>query len=585
MTIPAVWAPAAAVVELVVEGPAGPVRQAMHQVADKEPDTAGWWLAAADLAPGTDYRFSLDGGEPLPDPRSRSQPRGVHGPSRMVDMGQFVWHDQGWVAPPPADGLVYEAHVGTFSGAGTFAGAVEHLDYLAQLGVTHLELMPVAEFPGRRGWGYDGVDLYAPHHEYGGPSGLAELVDACHLRGLAVILDVVYNHLGPAGNYLALFGPYFTDRYATPWGQAVNLDGPGSDEVRRFFVDNALMWLRDYHVDGLRLDAVHAIVDTSAVHFLEQLAGEVHALGKELGRCLLVIAESDLNDPRLIRPTELGGHALDAAWNDDFHHALHSLLTGERSGYYEDFGRLEDLAICLTRGYRYAGDYSAFRRRRHGRPSPQLDGNHLFGYLQNHDQVGNRAGGARSGELMSIGRLLVGAAVVLTAPFVPMLFQGEEWAASTPFQYFTEHDPELGRLVSEGRRAEFASFGWQPEDVPDPQAPETFARSRLDWSELGREQHARVLDWYRRLIGLRRAYPELRDGRLDKVVVDYDAEAGWLRFDRGRITVAVNIGPAQLAVVLPAPAGLLLASEHATAVNGATVGMPPDSVAVLDLTR
>ncbi len=544
---------------------------------------AGWWQAADDLPAGTDYRFSLEGGEPLPDPRSRWQPAGVHGASRVLDPGEFQWHDHGWQAPALADGLVYEAHVGTFSEAGTFAGAIEHLDHLVELGITHLELMPVAEFPGRRGWGYDGVDLYAPHHDYGGPFGLAALIDACHARGLAVILDVVYNHLGPDGNYLARFGPYFTDRHATPWGEAVNLDGAGSDEVRRFFVDNALMWLRDYHADGLRLDAVHAIVDTSAVHFLEQLATEVHALGRQLGRQLLVIAESDLNDPRLIRSVEVGGYGLDAAWSDDFHHALHSLLTGEQSGYYSDFGRLEDLAICLSRGYRYAGDYSPYRGRRHGRPDPRLDGRRLLGYLQNHDQVGNRARGERSASLMSRGRLMAGAALVFTAPFVPMIFAGEEWAASTPFQYFTDHNAELGRLVSEGRRAEFAAFGWRPQDVPDPQSPETFDRSRLDWSEVGQPEHARLLDWYRQLSALRRARPELRDGRLDGVTVDFDPNAGWLRLVRGALATVVNIGAVALEVGLPLGGRLMLASEDAISLTTTGVHLPPDSVAVVQL--
>jgi maltooligosyltrehalose trehalohydrolase len=577
---PAVWAPAATRVELVVEQPGGQRRAAMLRA---DVPRGGWWRAADDLPAGTDYRFSVEGGEPLPDPRSRWQPLGVHGPSRIFDPGELRWHDQGWQPPALADGLVYEAHVGTLSGAGTFAGAIEHLDYLVELGVTHLELMPVAEFPGRRGWGYDGVHLYAPHHDYGGPAGLGALVDACHARGLAVILDVVYNHLGPDGNYLSRFGPYFTDRYSTPWGDAVNLDGPGSDEVRRFFVDNALAWLRDYHLDGLRIDAVHAIFDTSAVHFLEQLAAEVHALGQVVGRRLLVVAESDLNDPRLITPVERGGYGLDAAWSDDFHHALHALLTGEQSGYYADFGRLDDLAICLTRGYRYAGDYSNFRQRRHGRPNPDLDGRRLLGYLQNHDQVGNRAAGERGAQLMSSGRLMIGAAMVLTAPFVPMLFQGEEWAAATPFQYFTQHSAELGRLVSEGRRAEFAAFGWRPEDVPDPQAPETFKRSRLDWSERERPEHARVLDWYRRLIALRRSHPELRDGRLDQVIVEYDAQAGWLSLVRGGIAIVVNIGDGPAELGLPGRGRLLLGSQDAVSLEGAAVHLPADSVAVVEL--
>ena len=524
--------------------------------------------------------FSVDGGPPLPDPRSPWQPDGVDGPSRIVDPASFAWTDEPWQPPELAGGLVYEAHVGTFSAAGTFEGMIEHLDHLVRLGVTHLELMPVAQFAGQRGWGYDGVDLYAPHSTYGGPGGLAHLVDECHARGLAVLLDVVYNHLGPAGNYLARFGPYFTDRYVTPWGDAVNLDGSGSDEVRRFFIDNALMWLRDYHVDGLRLDAVHAIFDTSAVHFLEQLAAEVHALQGALGRDLVVIAESDLNDPRLIRNVAVGGYGLDAQWSDDFHHALHSVLTGERSGYYEDFGTLGDLATCLTDGYRYAGDYSSFRRRHHGRPAPGLDGRRLLGYLQNHDQVGNRALGERSSMLVSTERLLIGAALVLTAPYVPMLFQGEEWGARTPFQYFTDHDRDLGRAVSEGRRDEYAAFGWDPARVPDPQARETFERSRLDWSELSRPEHARVLDWQRRLTSLRRTYPELANGRLEAVAVRFDEGAQWLTMQRGRILVAVNLGAETRRIALEEEMHPLLASRDGLGVDGVLV-LPPESVGVL----
>jgi maltooligosyltrehalose trehalohydrolase len=478
---------------------------------------------------------------------------------------------------------MYELHVGTFTSAGTFEGAIERLDYLRDLGITHVELMPVVEFPGRRGWGYDGVDLWAPHHAYGGPAGLKRLVDACHARGLAVVLDVVYNHLGPTGNYLGRFGPYFTDRYRTPWGEAINFDGPGSDEVRRFVCDNARMWCRDYHVDGLRIDAVHAIVDTSAVHVLEQLAEEVHALAGELGRRLLVIAESDLNDPRVIRGREAGGYGLDAQWADDVHHALHTVLTGERDGYYADFGELADLAKALERAFVYDGRYSSVRRRRHGRAPVGVPGHRFVVSLQNHDQVGNRARGERLGHLVGVERLKVGAALLLTAPFVPLLFQGEEWAASTPFQYFTDHeDPNLARAAREGRQREFAAFGWKPEDIPDPQAPETFARSTLDWSELGEEPHASVLDWYRQLIRLRRAVPWLRDGRLDQTRVRFDEAAQWLALDRGPLTVACNLGIQRARVPVDSRATRLrLASDaHARLVPGG-LELPADSVAVL----
>jgi maltooligosyltrehalose trehalohydrolase len=399
---------------------------------------------------------------------------------------------------------------------------------------------------------------------------------------VAVVLAVVYYHLGPSGNYLGEFGPYFTDKYRTPWGQAVNFDDADSDEVRRFFIDNALMWLRDFHVDALRLDAVHAIVDTSATHFLEQLADEIRALAAEVGRPLTVIAESDLNDPRLITPAERGGYGLDAQWSDDFHHALHSVLTGETSGYYADFGSLTDLATTLERGYRYNGDYSPFRRRRHGRPFADRDGTRLLGYLQNHDQIGNRAAGERSAHLMSEGRLMIAAAVVLTAPFVPMLFQGEEWAASTPFQYFTDHeDVELGRAVSQGRQHEFEAFGWKPEDVPDPQDVATFERSKLRWDELSEPRHAHVLDWHERLVALRRAYPELADGRLEAVDVRHDATAGWLRFRRGRLSVAINVGHEECRIEVDADR-VLMSSHEGVALESGRLVIPADSVAIVE---
>jgi maltooligosyltrehalose trehalohydrolase len=576
MTRLRVWAPA-------VKEATAVMQDGRRMKMERERGADGWWSTVEDVAPGTDYRFSLDGGRPLPDPRSPWQPSGVDGPSRTVDLASFEWSDEGWRPPALSSGLIYEAHVGTFSEQGTFEGAIEHLDHLVELGVTHLQLMPVAEFPGHRGWGYDGVDLYAPHSAYGGPAGFARLVDESHRRGLAVLLDVVYNHLGPSGNYLAAFGPYFTDRYKTPWGPAVNLDGAGSDEVRRFFIDNALVWLRDYHIDGLRLDAVHAIVDTSAVHFLEQLASEVKALGATLGHPLTVIAESDLNDPRIVRDVGMGGYGLDAQWSDDFHHALHALLTGEQTGYYMDFGSLSDVAVTLRQGYRYAGDYSRFRQRRHGRPSPNLDGRQLLGYLQTHDQVGNRAQGERSSALMSSRRLTIGAAAVLAGPFVPMLFQGEEWAASTPFLYFTSHhDAGLGRAVSAGRRAEFAAFGWAPDEVPDPQAPETFERSKLDWSELEAGEHARLLDWHRRLIALRRSRPDLMSGTLAEIDLAFNEGERWLRFTHGEVTVAFNLADEPRSVPVPADARVLLGSDPAVTTDD--VGrliLPPDSVAIL----
>ena len=587
-----VWAPRAGGVDVVL----GETRVAMAG-----PDEDGWFRAEVpDAGPGADYAFSLDGGPPLPDPRSPWQPEGVHGPSRLVDHDAFVWTDDGWTPPVPlADGVVYELHVGTFSPEGTFDGAAARLDHLVDLGVTAVELMPVVEFPGRRGWGYDGVDLWAPHSAYGGPEGFKRLVDACHARGLAVVLDVVYNHLGPDGNYLGVYGPYFTDHYATPWGQAVNFDQADSDPVRAFVVDNACMWVRDYHVDGLRLDAVHAIVDSSAVTIVEEIATSVHALAASLGRPVWVVAESDLNDPRVIRAVDVGGYGCDAQWSDDFHHALHAVLSGDRTGYYGDFGSLAQLAKALRQAWVYDGCRSSHRRRRHGRPPTGLSGDKFFGYLQNHDQIGNRATGERSSMLMGTGSLKVAAALVLCSPFVPMLFQGEEWGASTPFLYFTDHgDPALGRAVSEGRRREFAAFGWRAEEVPDPQDPETFRRSKLDWDERSRPPHAELLEWHRHLIRLRREVPALGAGYVpersggyvpersggyvpersggyvpersgcdfDEVDVRFDEAARWLVLERGPLSVVCNLADREQAVPMA---------------DGQTVDLAPESVVIV----
>ncbi|MFN2608079.1 MAG: malto-oligosyltrehalose trehalohydrolase [Acidimicrobiales bacterium] len=551
-----VWAPRAERVDVVLAGD--------RRVAMEGPDDLGWFRAEqVGAGPGDDYSFSLGGGPPRPDPRSGWQPEGVHGPSRLVDHATFGWTDQAWATPPLADAVVYELHVGTFSPEGTFDGAAARLDHLVGLGVTAVEVMPVAEFPGRRGWGYDGVDLYAPHSAYGGPDGFKRLVDACHGRGLAVVLDVVYNHLGPDGNYLRELGPYFTDRYGTPWGEAVNYDGPDSDEVRAFVVGNACQWVRDYHVDGLRLDAVHAIFDASATPIVEEVAAAVHSLAPGAW----VIAESDLNDPKVVRGADAGGWACDAQWSDDLHHALHAVLTGERSGYYEDFGSLASLAKALRQAYVYDGQRSAHRRRRHGRPPTGLAGTRFFAYLQDHDQVGNRAAGERSSALMGTGRLKIAAALVLCSPFVPMLFQGEEWGASTPFQYFTDHgDPELGRLVSEGRRREFAAFGWAPDDVPDPQDPATYERSRLDWSEPERPPHAELLQWHRELIALRRQVPALTSGDLGAVAVTYDEDARWLVLQRGPVAVLCNLAATEQSL----PSG-----------DGRATAVPPDGVVIL----
>jgi maltooligosyltrehalose trehalohydrolase len=567
-----VWAPNAERLALQVHDGRLPMRRT----------DGGWWTADRPMRHGELYGYFIDDEGPFPDPRSRFQPSGVHGLSMCIDHGLFEWTDHRWEPSPLAAAVIYELHVGTFSEAATFEGVVSRLSHLVALGVTHLELMPVAEFSGARGWGYDGVDLFAPHHHYGRPEDLKRLVDACHATGLAVILDVVYNHFGPAGNYVSRFGPYVTDRYKTPWGGAVNLDGPGSDEVRRFICDNALMWLRDYHFDGLRIDAIHALLDTSATHLLEQLACEVGHLEASIGRHLVLIAESDLNDPRIIRSRESGGYGIDAQWSDDFHHALHTVLTGERSGYYEDFGALTHLAAAIQEVFVYAGTYSRFRNRVHGRSPHDLPGSRFVVAAQNHDQVGNRATGDRLVHLTSPGRLKIAAALLLTSPFIPLLFQGEEWGASTPFQYFTAHEDEgLGVRVREGRRQEFAPFGWDPAIIPDPQAVETYDRSRLRWNEPDEQANAALLDWYRSLIRLRREYPALRDGDRRHCRVTWSDEEEWIVVHRRDIAIACNLGSQSRTVDATGARRVLLASEPAITVRDHVVTLPPDGVAVL----
>jgi maltooligosyltrehalose trehalohydrolase len=593
MSVFQVWAPDAEAVELVV----GDERRAMLR-AERPPASrdrawrahpgrsAGWWtLNAPELGAGTDYAFSLDGGPPRPDPRSRWQPQGVHGPSRVVER-RVAPERAGWRGFHLPSAVLYELHIGTFTPEGTFHAAIERLDHLVSLGVTAVSLMPVNAFSGSHGWGYDGVALFAVHDPYGGPDGLTRFVDACHTRGLGVVLDVVYNHLGPSGNYLGEFGPYFTDRYGTPWGEAVNFDGSGSDEVRRFFMDNALMWLSEYGLDGLRLDAVHAIVDTSAVHILEDLAVEVEILSRAEGRPLWLIAESDLNDPRLLWSRERGGYGLHAQWSDDFHHAVHAAITGETDGYYADFGALGDIATALRNAYVYAGRHAGHRGRRHGRPARGLGGDRFLGYVQNHDQVGNRARGERLSHLVGPDLQKVAATLVLTAPFIPMIFQGEEWAASSPFQYFTDHpDPELGDAVREGRRGEFASFGWSPDEVPDPQDPATFQRSKLRWAERDQDPHGDVASWYRRLIAFRRSRPDLLDGRLGAVDVEVDEEARTLAVRRGGAVVCCNLSEESRRIALPSHwpgVTLQLASRDGVATDGQNhVTLPGASAAVL----
>ncbi|GAA1353042.1 malto-oligosyltrehalose trehalohydrolase [Saccharothrix algeriensis] len=547
-----------------------------HEMAAGE---GGWWHSPAE---GVDYAFVLDG-DALPDPRSLWQPHGVHGPSRVYDHSAFAWTDRAWTGRALPGAVIYELHVGTFTPAGTFDGAVERLDHLVDLGVTHVEVLPVNSFDGVAGWGYDGVLWGAVHEPYGGPDGFKRFVDACHARGLAVLLDVVYNHLGPSGAYLDRFGPYFAG--SNDWGPGLNLDGADSDEVRRYVVDNALGWLRDFHVDGLRLDAVHALVDHSAVHLLEELAEEVDALSAALGRPLTLIAESDLNDARLVTAREAGGYGLAAQWADDLHHALHVALTGETTGYYPDFEG--QLARTLREVFLHTGTWSSFRRRRHGRPvDRRLPGYRFLAYLQNHDQVGNRATGDRLSASVPFGRLAVGAAIVFCSPYTPMVFMGEEWAASTPWQFFASFpDPELAEAVRTGRRREFARHGWGESEVPDPVDPATVERSTLDWSEPSAGEHRRVLELYRSLIALRRSRPELADPRLDRFRVT--AGDGVLVLHRGGLRVVCNLGAAAAEVPLGAGGEVLLAStgpgEGDVQVVGQAVRLPAESFAVVQL--
>ncbi|MGA8114616.1 MAG: malto-oligosyltrehalose trehalohydrolase [Actinocatenispora sp.] len=544
----------------------------------------GWWRAQVSAAPaGTDYAYLLgDSDTPLPDPRSRWQPYGVHGASRRYDQEAYRWGDADWTGRALPGSVLYELHVGTFTPEGTLDGAIGRLDHLVRLGVDMVELLPVNGFNGTNGWGYDGVCWYAVHEPYGGPDALKRFVDACHRRGLGVVLDVVHNHLGPSGNYLPQFGPYLrADR--NTWGELLNLDGPGSDVVRGYIVDSALSWLRDYHVDALRLDAVHALRDSRAVHLLEELATEVDALATRVRRPLSLIAESDLNDPRLVTPRQSGGYGLAAQWDDDVHHCVHAWLTGERQGYYVDFGAPAGVAKVLTGAFFHDGTYSSFRGRRHGRPvdRQRTPGHRFVAFLQDHDQIGNRATGDRIGATLSAGRCKIGAALMLTSPFTPMLFMGEEWAAGTPWQFFTSHpEPELARIVAEGRREEFAAHGWPPGAVPDPQDPDTFRRSVLDWSELDQPDHADMFAFYRKLIALRRRLPELTDPRLDRVRVEHGDD--WLRVHRGRYRVVVNLAAERRTVPLDAaPVDVPLASDQGFVFARGEITLPPESVAVV----
>ncbi|CAM3020538.1 malto-oligosyltrehalose trehalohydrolase [Skermania piniformis] len=570
MTVFEVWAPIPDRVRLDVAGAVHPMQR--HD--------DGWWRADVPTAPDARYGFLVDG-TLLPDPRSPRQPDGVHGRSQRHTVDPAGWTDRGWTGRQLAGGLLYELHIGTFTPAGTFDAAIDRLDHLVGLGVTFVELMPVNAFNGTHNWGYDGVLWYAVHEGYGGPDGLVRFVDACHARGLAVLLDVVYNHLGPSGNYLDRFGPYLTDGRNT-WGATLNLAGADSTEVRRYIVDNALRWFDEFHLDGLRLDAVHALVDHTAVHLLEELAVATARLSAHLRRPLALIAESDLNDPRLITDRSAGGFGLTAQWNDDLHHAVHAAVSGERQGYYADFGSLHCLATTLQQGFFHAGTWSSFRGRRHGRKldTERIPGSSLIGYTCTHDQVGNRAIGDRPSHYLTPGQLALRAALVLTSPYTPMLFMGEEWGAGTPFQFFTAHpEPELARATADGRRREFAAHGWATADVPDPQDPATFLRSKLDWAEPNTGWHARLLACYRDLIRLRRDRAELSDPWLTDVGVDYDEQAGWIVVHRGPLRVLGNL--AADPVCIPTSGTVLLAWQPPTDTDSGTV-LAGHCFAVLD---
>ena len=534
-------------------------------------DTDGWWTPAGPVPDGeVDYGYLLDDDPtPRPDPRSRRQPDGPHGRSRTVDLASYEWGDRAWDGRELAGSIVYELHVGTFTPQGTLDAAVGRLDHLVDLGVGFVELMPVNTFDGTHNWGYDGVGWFAVDETYGGPAAYQRFVDACHRAGLGVVQDVVYNHLGPSGNYLPLFGPYLKSGRNT-WGDMVNLDGVYASQVRQYVLDNVRMWLKDYRVDALRLDAVHALHDTSATHLLEEVAAEVDALSERVHRPLSLIAESDLNDPRMVTARELGGYGLEGQWSDDFHHALHVALTGETHGYYADFAPLAALAKVCERGFFHDGTWSSFRGRDHGMPidADMVAPWRLVVCSQNHDQIGNRAAGDRLTAALDDDQLACAALVTLCSPFTPMLFQGEEWAASTPFQFFTSHtDEEVGAATSTGRLSEFARHGWDEAVVPDPQDPATYHRSKLDWSEAGTPRGARMLAVYRRLAELRRTLPELTEPTYATCTADEDARV--FTMTRGRLAVVVNFGDEPRVVDLDASSVLFETESGVDLVEGA----------------
>ncbi|GGM40443.1 malto-oligosyltrehalose trehalohydrolase [Microbacterium saperdae] len=550
---------------------------------------SGWWSADLDQDDGERYGFLIDDGDQVrPDPRSRRQPGGVHGPSAVFDAHRFAWTDSAWTGRQLAGGVLYELHIGTFTPDGTLDAAIARLDHLAALGITHVELLPVNAFNGAWNWGYDGVLWYAVQESYGGPRAYQRFVDAAHARGLAVIQDVVYNHFGPSGNYLPEFGPYLRDGEGNSWGDSVDLHEPA---VRAHILQNAEMWMTDFHVDGLRLDAVHALHDESPTHILQELAQRTDALSARLGRPLSLIAESDLNDPTLILPREAGGFGLTAQWSDDWHHAVHVALTGETTGYYADFAAADAVAKVSRHGFFHDGTYSSFRGRVHGSPIPDtVPSWRLVTFAQDHDQVGNRAAGDRLSSSLSPSRLAVAAVLTLTAPGTPMLFMGEEWGASSPWQFFTSHpEPELGRATREGRTAEFARMGWDPADVPDPQDPATFRRSHLQWSEREAPDHAALLALYRDLITLRRTRPELTDPDLTHTHVavtqdDGDPSTRAYRIDRGACAVLINL-TADAVVFDIDPGDAVLLSTSAVEPDAGRVRVPSEAAVVVGSAR
>jgi len=563
-----IWAPRAKTVDLVVDGVSTPMEQS----------AGGWWTGHRE---GSDYGYRVDGAETvLPDPRSRRQPDGVHGLSRVFDVAEYRWNDASWEGRELQGGVIYEMHVGTFTPDGTLDSAIDRLDYLVDLGIDFVEILPVNAFNGVHNWGYDGVLWYAVQETYGGPAAYQRFVDACHNRGLAVVQDVVYNHLGPSGNYLPVFAPYLDDASANTWGSTINLAEP---EVRRYIIENALMWLRDYHADALRLDAVHALVDSADPHLLEELATAVDALAAELGRPLTLIAESDLNDATLITPRP-EGYGLTAQWSDDYHHAAHVALSGETTGYYADFDSLAALGKVMTRGFFHDGTYSSFRERDHGHPiDPETIATwRLVTFTQDHDQIGNRAVGDRLSQTLDEGGLRLEAVLTLMGPFTPMIFMGEEWGASTPWQFFTSHpEPELGKATAEGRIAEFEKMGWDPDVVPDPQDPETFTRSKLDWSELDGQAHASLLALYRELIALRLEYPALTAAHFGTVHCAWDEDARWFRLDREGVSVVLNFAFETREVSRPGATALILATDEGALLDADAVTLPARSAAIV----